>query len=32
LSLEGTVQTYRYLGDEEAKANDEKAAAKKGGH
>lgn len=32
LTLEGTVQTYRYLGDEEAKANDEKAAANKGGH
>jgi type IV pilus assembly protein PilO len=32
LTLEGTVQTYRYLGDEETKANDDKAAAKKGGH
>lgn len=32
LMLEGTVQTYRYLGDEEAKAKDDNAAAKKGGH
>ncbi|MGH8183097.1 MAG: type 4a pilus biogenesis protein PilO [Rhodanobacteraceae bacterium] len=31
LMLEGTVQTYRYLGDEEAKGKDEKAPVKKGG-
>ena len=31
LMLEGTVQTYRYLGDEEAKGKDDKTAAKKGG-
>ncbi len=31
LMLEGTVQTYRYLGDEEAKGKDEKAPAKQGG-
>ncbi|HEX5961700.1 MAG TPA: type 4a pilus biogenesis protein PilO [Rhodanobacteraceae bacterium] len=30
LMLEGTVQTYRYLGDEEAKGNGETAAAKGG--
>jgi type IV pilus assembly protein PilO len=31
LMLEGTVQTYRYLGDEEAKAKDTKTPAKQGG-
>lgn len=31
LMLEGTVQTYRYLGDEEAKGKNEKAPAKQGG-
>ncbi|HEY9110590.1 MAG TPA: type 4a pilus biogenesis protein PilO [Rhodanobacteraceae bacterium] len=31
LMLEGTVQTYRYLGDEEAKAKDGTAPANKGG-
>lgn len=31
LMLEGTVQTYRYLGDEEANGKDNKAPAKKGG-
>ena len=31
LLLEGTVQTYRYLGDEEAKGKDAKAPAKQGG-
>lgn len=31
LKLEGTVQTYRYLGDEEAKGKNDKASARKGG-
>ncbi|TAN06438.1 MAG: fimbrial protein [Rhodanobacteraceae bacterium] len=31
LMLEGTVQTYRYLGDEEAQGKPNKTAAKKGG-
>ncbi|MBN8735715.1 MAG: type 4a pilus biogenesis protein PilO [Xanthomonadales bacterium] len=31
LMLEGTVQTYRYLGDEEANGKNEKAPAKQGG-
>jgi type IV pilus assembly protein PilO len=31
LMLEGTVQTYRYLGDEEAKGKNDKAPANKGG-
>lgn len=31
LTLEGTVQTYRYLGDEEATGKNNKAPAKKGG-
>lgn len=32
LMLEGTVQTYRYLGDEESKSNNGKQPAKQGGH
>lgn len=31
LMLEGTVQTYRYLGDEEPKGKDNEASAKQGG-